>query len=125
MSRKLSFDTWLFSIAMLIVVLGLVMIYSASAMIATQRFGHGPYYFLIRQGLFLAAGALLMMFLMHVNPAVLQDKRVLHGALALVGFGLIVALFQSPINGTHRWIDLPWFNLQPSELAKPVMIQIG
>ena len=40
MSRKLTFDTWLFAAAMLIVVVGLVMIYSASAMIATQRFGH-------------------------------------------------------------------------------------
>lgn len=122
MSRKLSFDTWLFSTATLIVVVGLVMIYSASAMIATQRFGHGPYYFLTRQLVFLVAGALLMMFLMHVNPALLQDRRVLHGALALVALGLIAALFQSPINGTHRWIDLPWFNLQPSEFAKPAMI---
>lgn len=122
MSRKLSFDLWLFGTATLIVVLGLVMIYSASAMIATQRFGHGPYYFLTRQGVFLVAGALTMMFLMHVNPAILQDRRVLHGSLALVALGLIIALFQSPINGTHRWIALPWFNLQPSEFAKPAMI---
>lgn len=122
MSRRLSFDTWLFATATLIVVLGLVMIYSASAMIATQRFGHGSYFFLIRQGVFLAAGALTMTFLMHLNPAFLQDKRVLHASLALVALGLIVALFQSPINGTHRWITLPWFNLQPSEFAKPAMI---
>ena len=122
MSRKLSFDRPIFGIAILIIVIGLVMIYSASAMIATQRFGHGPYYFLIRQGVFLLAGALLMLFLMHVNPALLQDRRVQYGALALVGLGLIVALFQSPINGTHRWIALPWFNLQPSEFAKPAMI---
>jgi cell division protein FtsW len=122
MSRRLSFDTWLFATATLIVVLGLVMIYSASAMIATQRFGHGAYFFLIRQGVFLAAGALTMTFLMHVNPALLQDKRVLHTSLALVALGLIIALFQSPINGTHRWITLPWFNLQPSEFAKPAMI---
>ena len=122
MSRKLTYDTWLFGTAMLIVVVGLVMIYSASAMIATQRFGHGPYYFLVRQGVFLAAGALLMLFLMHVNPAFLQDKRVLHGALGLVALGLIVALFQTPINGTHRWIVLPWFQLQPSEFAKPAII---
>lgn len=122
MSRKLSFDTWLFSTATLIVVLGLVMIYSASAMIATQRFGHGPYYFLTRQGVFLIAGALLMLFLMHVNPALLQDRRVLHGGLALIALGLIVALFQSPINGTHRWISLPGTTLQPSEFAKPLII---
>ncbi len=122
MSRKLQYDTWLFSTAMLILVVGLVMIYSASAMIATQRFGHGPYYFLMRQLAFLVVGGAAMLFLMHVNPTVLQNKRVVYGALAVVAFGLIVALFQSPINGTHRWIQLPWFQLQPSEFAKPAII---
>jgi len=122
MSRKLTYDTWLFGAAMLIVVVGLVMIYSASAMIATQRFGHSSSFFLIRQSAFLVAGALAMITLMHLNPARLQDRRVLYGALALVGLGLIAALFQTPINGTHRWIDLPWFNIQPSELAKPAVV---
>ncbi|HEY0372704.1 MAG TPA: putative lipid II flippase FtsW [Thermoanaerobaculia bacterium] len=122
MSRKLSFDMWLFTVVTLIVVVGMVMIYSASAMIATQRFGHGPYYFLTRQLFFLAAGSAFVMFLMHVNPAFLQDRRVQYGALAVVAMGLVLALFQSPINGTHRWIVLPWFNLQPSEFAKPAMI---
>lgn len=122
MSRKLSFDMWLFTVATLIVVVGMVMIYSASALIATQRFGHAPYYFLARQLVFLIAGAGSVMFLMHVNPAILQDRRVQYGALALVGMGLVIALFQSPINGTHRWIALPWFNLQPSEFAKPALI---
>ena len=122
MSRKLSYDTWLFGAAMLIVVVGLVMIYSASAMIATQRFNHGPYFFLTRQGAFLIAGAVAMVFLMHINPAILQDRRVVYGSLAVVALGLIIALFQGPINGTHRWVVLPWFQLQPSEFAKPAMI---
>jgi cell division protein FtsW len=121
-SRKLTYDTWLFGTATIIVVLGLVMIYSASAMIATQRFGHGPYYFLTRQLAFLIAGAMGMLFLMHVNPDVLRRPKIVYGALAFVALGLIVALFQSPINGTHRWIQLPWFQIQPSELAKPAMI---
>lgn len=122
MSRRLAYDIWLFGTSMLVVVLGLVMIYSASAMIATQRFGYGPYHFLTRQGIFLAAGALMMLALMHVNPALLKDRRVVHGFLALVAAALVVALFQSPINGTHRWIVLPWFQIQPSELAKPALI---
>jgi cell division protein FtsW len=122
MSRKLSFDTILFATAMLIVVVGMVMIYSASAIIAVQRFGHGPYYFLTRQGVFLIAGAVLMVFLMHLNPAFLQDRRVQYGALGIVALALIIALFQSPINGTHRWIVFPWFQLQPSEMAKPAII---
>lgn len=122
MSRRLTYDTWLFSTAMLILVVGLVMIYSASAMIATQRFGHGPYYFLLRQVAFLAVGGAAMLFLMHVNPAMLRHRRVVYGGLALVALGLVIALFQSPINGTHRWIQLPWVHLQPSEFAKPAMI---
>ncbi|HET7435145.1 MAG TPA: putative lipid II flippase FtsW [Thermoanaerobaculia bacterium] len=122
MSRKLTYDTWLFGAAMLIVVVGLVMIYSASAIIATQRFGHSPYYFLTRQVAFLIAGSVLMVVLMHVSPSVLQEKRVVHGAMIAVALLLVVALFQSPINGTHRWIVLPWFQLQPSEFAKPAMV---
>ncbi len=122
MSRKLTYDTWLFATATIIVTVGLVMIYSASAMIATQRFGHGPYYFLMRQLAFLIAGSMAMLFLMHVNPAVLQNKRVVYGGLAVVALGLIAALFQSPINGTHRWIQFPGFQLQPSEFAKIAII---
>ena len=122
MSRKLTYDTWLFGTAMLILMVGLVMIYSASAMIATQRFGHGPYFFLTRQLAFLVAGSMAMLFLMHVNPAVLQNKRVVYAGLAVVALGLIVALFQSPINGTHRWIVFHGFQVQPSEFAKPVLI---
>ncbi|MDQ3283675.1 MAG: putative lipid II flippase FtsW [Acidobacteriota bacterium] len=122
MSRKLQYDTWLFGTATLIVVVGLVMIYSASAMIATQRWGHGSYFFLTRQLAFLGAGSLAMLFLMHVNPAMLRNRRVVTSALAFVAFLLIVALFQSPINGTHRWIHLPGFQLQPSEFAKPALV---
>jgi cell division protein FtsW len=63
-----------------------------------------------------------MFFLMHVNPALLQNRRVIYGSLIGVAVALILALFQSPINGTHRWIHLSGFQLQPSEFAKPVII---
>ena len=123
MSRKLTYDSWLFGAAMLIVVLGIVMIYSASAIIATQRFGAGnSYHFMTRQLVWLFAGGAVMMLLMHVDLGLLQDRRVQYVALAMAGLALVLALFESPINGTHRWIVLPWFNLQPSEFAKPVLI---
>lgn len=122
MSRKLSYDTWIFGTATLIVVVGMVMIYSASAMIASQRWGQSSSFFLARQGAFLVAGACLMFVLMHLRPSILQDRRFVYGALAAVGLGLIIALFQAPINGTHRWIHFPGFQIQPSEFAKPAVI---
>jgi cell division protein FtsW len=122
MSRKLTYDTWLVGTVMLIVVLGLVMIYSASAIIATQRFGAASPYFMTRQLIWLCAGAAAMFVLMHLDPAHLRSPRIVYLGMAVVAVGLIVALFQSPINGTHRWVQFPWFQVQPSEFAKPAMV---
>ena len=122
MSRKLTYDTWLFGAAMLIVVIGLVMIYSASAMIAPQRFGVDAYYFLTKQCVFLLIGGAAMLVLMHIDTSLFADRRLLYIAMVLVAMALIVALFQPPINGTRRWLVLPHFQLQPSEFAKPLIV---
>jgi cell division protein FtsW len=123
MSRKLTYDTWLFGAAMLLVVIGLVMIYSASAIIAAQKFGGDkPYYFMTRQCLWLIAGGALMLMLMHVDASLLKDRRVIYAAMGVILIALIVALFQPAINGKHRWIIFPWFQIQPSEFAKPVIV---
>src|SRR5436190_20031679 len=108
MSRKLTYDTWLFGAAMLIVVIGLVMIYSASAIITLQKVGADkPYYFMTRQCVFLIGGGLVMLFLMHIDTRFLQHPRVIATILGGVTLGLLVALFSPTINGTHRWIVVP------------------
>jgi cell division protein FtsW len=123
MSRKLSYDTSLFAAAMLIVVVGIVMIYSASAIISTQiAGGDNPYYFITRQCVWLLVGGLVMFALMHVDVAFLRDPRVIGMAMTAVVALLVLALFYSPINGTRRWIVLPHAQLQPSEFAKPVIV---
>ena len=122
MSRKLTYDTWLFGTAMLIVVVGLVMIYSASAIISTRFAADNPYHFMVRQLVWLLVGGAAMFLMMHIDASRLQDVRLLVAAMLLVMFALVIALFQTPINGTHRWIAFPWFNLQPSEFAKPLVV---
>jgi cell division protein FtsW len=124
MSRKLTYDTYLFGAAMLIVVVGMVMIYSASAIITMQKVGSdNPYYFITRQLVWLVAGSAVMITLMHVDAARLRDRRIIYGIVAAVLVALVIALFQSPINGTHRWIVvLHRFQLQPSEFAKPALV---
>lgn len=123
MSRKLTYDRYLFGAAVLIIVIGLVMIYSASAMIAQQKVGHdNPWYFLSRQFIWLIAGAVLMLALMHVDLNKLKDTRAIYALLVSLCAALVFVLFQPPINGTHRWLVFPHFQIQPSEFAKPVVI---
>jgi cell division protein FtsW len=123
MSRRMSHDKTLFGAAILIVVVGLVMIYSASAIIATQKSASGSaYYFVLRQLLFLGAGIALMIGVMHVDVRRLADWRVAYGLVALLCIGLVMVLFQPPINSTHRWFTFGSIHLQPSEFAKPLMV---
>lgn len=123
MSRKLTYDRYLFGAAVLIIVIGLVMIYSASAMIAQHKVGHdNPWFFLSRQFIWLIAGAVLMLALMHVDLNKLKDTRAIYALLVGLCAALVLVLFQPPINGTHRWLVFPHFQIQPSEFAKPVVI---
>ena len=63
-----------------------------------------------------------MVTLMHLDSARLRDRRIIYAGVAAVLVALVIALFQSPINGTHRWIVFSHFQLQPSEFAKPALI---
>ena len=121
MSRRLSYDKVLFAAAILIVVVGLVMIYSASAIIATQK-GGSAYTYVVRQALFLIAGTLLMLVAMQANVTLLRDWRIAYAMLALLCLALVLVLFQPPINSTHRWFTFGPIHLQPSEFAKPALV---
>ncbi len=55
MAKRVSVDKWLFTVTLLLVFIGLVMVFSASAVMAKERFG-SPYGFLVRQMAWAAAG---------------------------------------------------------------------
>src|SRR5213594_4898322 len=122
MPRKLAPDVWLFGIAIVLLSAGVVMVYSASAIVAADRF-HDPYFFLKKQVFWalLGAGCLWM--------AIRLDYRRLEGfVLPLLIFAgvLLVLVLVSPlgqaINGTRRWIRLGPVSFQPAELAKLALV---
>ena len=55
MAKRVSIDRWLFGVTLVLVFIGLVMIFSASAVMANERFG-SAYFFLLRQALWATAG---------------------------------------------------------------------
>lgn len=121
MARKLRTDRWLFIASLLLVCAGVVMVYSASAVMAMERY-HQPYLFLFKQAAWAGLGFLLLGGLMHVDYRYYRQPLVIWTALALVGAALIFVLFRTPINGTRRWLGVAGIGIQPSELAKIVVI---
>jgi cell division protein FtsW len=122
-SRKLSYDRYIFGAAMLILVVGLAMIYSSSAIIAVQKIGtDNPYYFFLRQLAFLVAGGVVMIVLMHVDIDRLRSSKLAFALMVMLLVALVLVLFQPPINNTHRWFQIGPVQGQPSELAKIVIV---
>jgi cell division protein FtsW len=116
-----SVDRWLFTVTMLLVFVGLVMVFSASAVMAKDKYG-SPYAFLLRQLLWAVAGLVAMVVAMRVDYRRYKSPAVVFSLMGLTTLLLISVFFLDRSHNTHRWIRWGGFSLQPSELAKPVLI---
>ncbi len=121
MAKRVSVDKWMFTVTLLLVFIGLVMVFSASAVMAKERFG-SPYGFLVRQMAWAAAGIIAMIVVMNVNYKVFRRPTVVFTFLGITSLLLIVVFFFRDSHNTHRWIKFGGFSFQPSEVAKPALI---
>jgi cell division protein FtsW len=121
MAKRVSVDRWLFAVTMLLVFVGLVMVFSASAVMARERFG-SPYAFLLRQLVWASAGLVAMVAAMKVDYRRYKNPALVFSFLGLTTLLLISVFFLDRSHHTHRWIHAGGFSFQPSELAKPVLI---
>jgi cell division protein FtsW len=121
MAKRVSVDRWLFAVTLLLVFIGLVMVFSASAVMAKERFG-SPYTFLSKQAIWAAAGMLAMLLGMKIDYRRLKHPAIVFSLLGVTTLMLISVFFLDRAHNTHRWIHWGAFSFQPSELAKPALI---
>jgi len=121
MAKRVSVDRLLFIVTLLLVFVGLVMVFSASAVMAKERY-HSGYFFLLRQVGWAIAGFIAMMIGMRIDYKRLKHPAVVFSLLGLTTLMLISVFFLDRAHNTHRWIHFGGFSFQPSELAKPVLI---
>lgn len=121
MAKRVSVDRWLFTVTMLLVFVGLVMVFSASAVMARERFG-SPYAFLLKQLVWAAAGLVAMVVAMQVDYRRYKHPALVFSFLGITTLLLISVFFLDRSHNTHRWFRVGAFSFQPSELAKPVLI---
>ena len=121
MARKLKSDRLLFIATLLLVCTSVVMVYSASAVVAMERHQQ-PYLFLFKQGTFALVGLFLVTFVMRIDYRTYRQPAVIWSALAVVGVALVAVLFAQAVKGASRWLSIGPVGIQPSELAKIAVI---
>lgn len=111
-------DPWLLSSISTLLVLGVIMVYSASIAYADRETGNSAYYLLRHLG-YTGVGVVLMVFTLRTRVRWWEKAGPY---LLLIGIaGLIAVLVPgvgANVNGSSRWIRLGLFNLQPSEFMK-------
>ncbi|HLB84989.1 MAG TPA: FtsW/RodA/SpoVE family cell cycle protein, partial [Steroidobacteraceae bacterium] len=120
--RRLVLDPWVAGPVLALLLIGLVMVASASIGISERELGE-PFYYLQRQSMFVALG--LVAALVGVTiPTQVWEK---HSIWLLVGAFVLLILVLTPglgheVNGSTRWIRLGVMNFQVSELARVMLL---
>ena len=111
------FDGWLLAAAF-----GLIAFSIFTLAVATPDAIQGqPLYFAIRQTLYALVGIVLMLAVAKVDYSRFREIRVGIYSLMIASICLVL-LFGAAARGSRRWIELPYFRFQPSELAKLLLI---
>jgi len=122
MAKLVGVDKWMFFTTLLLVVAGLAMVFSASAVVAEARY-HSEFTDVGRQALWALGGVLAMLALQHVDATRYNSPRFIYPALSITTVLLVAVFFFPGSHNTHRWIRFgPFFTFQPSEIAKPVLV---
>jgi cell division protein FtsW len=121
MAKRVGVDKWLFGATLVLVVIGLLMVFSASAVMAKERFG-SPYFFVIRQSEWAALGLAAMTLFMQVDYRRYNKPNVVFPAVGVTILLLLVAFLMHDSHATHRWIRFGSLSFQPSEIAKPALV---
>ena len=109
---------WLATLGV-IIVFGLVMLFSASYTTGYLRFGDSLHY-IKSQVLCLGLGLMAMILFSYIDHRFLR-KMVLPGYFVVLVL-LVLVLFSTPLNGCRRWLRMAGMTVQVSEIAKFEMI---
>jgi rod shape determining protein RodA len=80
-----------------------------------------PYYYVVRQSIYAVVGIALMLGIARIDYSRFRELRV--GIYtAMIGLIVLVLMLGEATRGSRRWIELPFFTFQPSELGKVLLV---
>jgi cell division protein FtsW len=121
MAQKLRTDRWLFFTVTALILIGVVMVYSSSAAMASEKFG-SEYRFFSRQVVYALMSFLILFGAMNMDYRIFLRPTVVILGMIVAFSGLLAVFIYGGSHGARRWIYLPFISLQPSEFAKVMLI---
>lgn len=121
MKRKTKLDKPLLIVMIIFIIFGLTMVLSASSMASYMRYHNSIYYYIIRQGIFILIGLIGFVLALYLPTKFFKKISPFLMIIILISlFGLFI--YGSVYNSSQGWYDLKYFTVQPSELAKVIII---
>src|SRR6202167_5800889 len=122
MAKRVGVNKGLFGVPFRLTLIGLLMIFSASAVMAEDRYG-SPYNFVSKQVGWAVLGLVTMIVLMRIDYRKFNRPIVVLPAVAVTTLLLLGVFLLHDSHNTHRWFRFGGFlSFQPSEIAKPVLV---
>lgn len=119
--NKTKLDKPLIAVMLILMVIGLIMVLSASSMASYMRYQNSVYYYLIRQSVFMGLGLITYLIALYFPTKLFKKTSpILMILLILSLLGLII--YGEVYSGTKGWYDLKIITIQPSEIGKIIVI---
>lgn len=114
-------DKPLLLISIILTVIGLIMIFSASNVTAYMKYSASPYRYFMKESIFLTLSIIASFFFIKFTT---KSYSIIMPIATYVVMGMLgfILLYAQAKNSSIRWIDLGFFSIQPSEFAKIVVL---
>jgi cell division protein FtsW len=120
--RRFAFDPWLIGTVGALLLVGLIMVASASIGVSERETGNAFFYFQ-RQLVYVGLGLVAALVAISIPTSVWEKHSIylLGGAFVLLVLVLVPGLGHE-VNGSRRWVRLGFMNFQVSELARVMLL---
>jgi cell division protein FtsW len=121
MVKDYKIDRMLIVVTALLVLIGLIMVYSSTTILAKEKYDDS-FHFLKKQLMWLVVGLIMAAIISSLKYPLYMNKKAVLAITVLAVVGLSMVFLTGRINNSYRWIKFAGFSVQPSEFAKIAIV---